>query len=93
MDTTVTSQYDADRITRLLSQYHIEDIKEVRQKEVDPRQTDDVCCICLLGLKQRSTNVFCSVKCGTIFHKSCIWHYNNTRCPICRTCTIYRSVL
>jgi hypothetical protein len=62
------------------------------RKHIKIRKSDN-CCICLSGYHANEKQSFCSVECGTVFHRTCLDKYNKTKCPVCRKTTVFRQLL
>ena len=49
----------------------------------------DECCICF-NLLDADICCYCSSQCGTVYHTACIDNVKNSKCPTCRTNTVYK---
>ena len=58
----------------------------VQQPSRPPRSitVDDACCICLEPLVGKTTNVYCSTRCGIQIHHECFARCHKNQCPMCR---------
>lgn len=57
----------------------------VKEKELDARELEDVCSICLDGILRGMT--VAKSPCSHIFHRDCLfrWLPKDSRCPLCRS--------